>query len=55
MKQQLIKSITSAIIKRDDSLSIDEFAEAVATIVANEYGEHNYETFIKIIKNKLNK
>jgi hypothetical protein len=37
-----------------ESFWVTDFAKAVAHILADEYGEHNYETFIDELKKQLN-
>ena len=49
----LAKEIDKAMIKIDDSMSYKDFADAVATILRDEYGKHNYMRFIEELKNKL--
>lgn len=49
----LAKEIDKAMIKIDDSMSYKDFADAVATILRDEYGKHNYSRFIEELKNKL--
>ena len=49
----LAKEINKSIIKIDDSMSYKDFADAVATILRDEYGKHNYMPFIEELKNKL--
>jgi hypothetical protein len=50
---ELAKSIDKAMIKIDDSMSVDDFALACAKILKDEYGSHNYESFIKTLKYNL--
>lgn len=49
----LAKEIDKAMIKINDSMSYKDFAEAVATILRDEYGQHNYKGFIEELKNNL--
>lgn len=49
----LAKEIDKAMIKIDDSMSYEDFADAVATILRDEYGSHNYTKFLKSLKDKL--
>jgi len=51
--EALAKEINKAIIKIDDSMSYKDFAAAVATILRDEYGSHNYMPFIEELKNNL--
>jgi hypothetical protein len=36
-----------------ENLSSKEFADLVSDVMINEYGEHNYEDFKKVINQKL--
>jgi len=47
---ELVKAINMDIDKIDDSLSIKDFAMAVAKILEEQYGSHNYSEFDNIIK-----
>lgn len=49
----LAKEIDKAMIKIDDSMSYKDFAAAVATILRDEYGKHNYMPFIEELKKQL--
>jgi len=51
--EALAKEIDKAMIKIDDSMSYEDFADAVATILRDEYGSHNYTNFLKALKDKL--
>lgn len=51
--EKLAQEIDKSIIKIDDSLSVEDFALAVATVLTDNYGEHNYQKFLKILKDKL--
>ena len=51
--EALAKEIDKAMIKIDDSMSYEDFADAVATILRDEYGSHNYMKFLNALKNKL--
>lgn len=50
---KLSKDILKSINKIDDSLSYVDFAHAVAKILKDEYGSHNYNGFINELKKKL--
>ena len=50
---KLSKDIDKVLIKHDDSLSVNDFAKAIAKILKEEYGEHNYEKFINTLKENL--
>lgn len=51
--QQLSMAINNAMVKIDDSMSYKDFAEAVASILINEYGTHNYAPFMEILHARL--
>lgn len=50
---KLSSEINRAISRIDDSMSYVDFAHAVAKILKDEYGSHNYEPFIKELRKKL--
>ena len=50
---KLSKEINKSILKIDDSMSYADFAHAVAKVLKDEYGTHNYIPFIKELKKKL--
>lgn len=50
---KLASDINRAIVRIDDSMSYVDFAHAVAKVLKNEYGSHNYEPFIKELRKKL--
>ena len=45
--------IDSSIVKIDKNLSVDDFSKAVALVLIDTYGEHNFEPFIKTLKKYL--
>lgn len=47
------KAIDQAIAGVDESLSYSDFAKAVATILKNEYGVHNYDKFMEVLHSEL--
>lgn len=51
--EKLAQEIDKSIIKIDDSLSVEDFALAVATVLTDNYGEHNYQKFLNILKDEL--
>jgi hypothetical protein len=51
--QQLASAIDSAMVKIDDSMSYKDFAEAVASILINEYGTHNFNPFMEVLHARL--
>lgn len=50
---KLAIEINKSMIKIDDSMSYDDFAKAVAKILIDEYGQHNYEPFMKVLHSEL--
>lgn len=51
--EKIAALISSAIETDDDSLHVEEFAKAVALVMRNDYGTHNYESFINTLKTQL--
>jgi hypothetical protein len=51
--QKLAPKISKAIIEIDDSMSYVDFAQAVAQVLRDDYGKHNYEGFINELKKNL--
>ncbi len=51
--QKLANSINSAMIEIDDSMSYVDFADAVASILIDEYGTHNFNPFMERLQSKL--
>jgi hypothetical protein len=49
----LAAQINKAIIKIDDSMGYDDFALAVSKILKNEYGQHNFKPFMKVLHKDL--
>ena len=47
--EALAKAMDKAIIKIDDSMSYEDFALAVGQILRDEYGQHNYKGFMKVL------
>ena len=45
--------VKKAINTIDESMSVNTFANAIALVLLNEYGKHNYEKFITALKIKL--
>jgi hypothetical protein len=50
---KLASEINRAITKIDDSMSYVDFAHAVAKVLRDEYGSHNYTPFINELRKKL--
>ena len=50
---KLATEINKSMLKIDDSMSYENFAIAVAKILVDEYGEHNYAPFMKVLHNEL--
>lgn len=51
--QKLANSINSAMIEIDDSMSYVDFADAVASILIDEYGTHNFTPFMEVLHARL--
>ena len=51
--QQLTMAIDNAMVKIDDSMSYKDFADAVANILIDEYGTHNFNPFMKVLHARL--
>ena len=50
---KLSKDIDKVLIKYDENLGVEDFAKAIAKILKEEYGEHNYDKFIKTLKENI--
>ena len=50
---QAAKAIDDAIASVDESLSYKDFALAVAKILKNEYGAHNFDKFMEVLHTEL--
>lgn len=48
----LAKKINKVIEKHDEDLHIDELAQAIAEIIHESYGTHNFDKFIKGVTSK---
>ena len=51
--KSIASSINKAIISIDPDMPYMDFAKGVAQVLIDEYGTHNYEPFIKELKNAL--
>lgn len=51
--EKLAKEIDKAMLKIDASMNYEDFADAVATILRDVYGKHNYMPFLKALEDKL--
>lgn len=51
--QRLAIAINSAIMEIDESLSYKDLAEAVASILIEDYGTHNFAPFMELLQSKL--
>jgi hypothetical protein len=54
MIRQLVIEINLEIEKVDESLSCEDFAKAIAIILKDNFGQHNYNKFLKTLNNKIN-
>ena len=50
---KLASEINRAISRIDDSMSYVDLAQAIAKILKDEYGSHNYEPFMKELRKAL--
>jgi len=50
---EVAKGINKAIVDVDDSLSYKDFAEAVAILLKDEYGSHNFNPFMEVLHAEL--
>jgi hypothetical protein len=53
--EQLAEDIYNSIIRINDSMSYKDFAFAVARVLEDSYGTHNYDPFISKLKSDLDK
>ena len=53
VSDELAKQLDKIIDKIDDSMDIKDFAQGVAKILKNNYGTHNYNDFMKVLKDNL--
>ena len=51
--QSLANAINTAMLQIDDSMSYTDFAEAVASILIDEYGTHNFAPFMEVLHARL--
>tara|TARA_R110000796_G_scaffold218430_1_gene334375 strand:+ start:292 stop:726 length:435 start_codon:yes stop_codon:yes gene_type:complete len=51
--EALAKAMDKAMIKIDDSMSYADFALAVGQILRDEYGQHNFKPFMKVLHKDL--
>ena len=51
--EALAKAMDNAMIKIDDSMSYEDFALAVGQILRDEYGQHNFKLFMKVLHKDL--
>ena len=51
--EALAKAMDKAMIKIDDSMSYADFALAVGQILRDEYGQHTYKGFMKVLHKDL--
>ena len=51
--QSLANAINAAMLQIDDSMSYVDFADAVASILIDEYGTHNFTPFMERLQSKL--
>jgi len=51
--EALAKAMDKAMIKIDDSMSYEDFALAVGQILRDDYGQHNFKPFMKVLHTDL--
>ena len=51
--EALAKAMDKAMIKIDESMSYEDFALAVGQILRDEYGQHNFKPFMKVLHKDL--
>ena len=51
--QSLANAINTAMLQIDDSMSYTDFAEAIASILIDEYGTHNFTPFMEVLNARL--
>ena len=51
--QSLANAINAAMLQIDDSMSYVDFADAVASILIDEYGTHNFTPFMEVLHARL--
>jgi hypothetical protein len=51
--QSLANAINAAMLQIDDSMSYTDFADAVASILIDEYGTHNFTPFMEVLHARL--
>jgi len=51
--QQLAIAMNNAMVEIDDSMSYKDFAEAVASILIDKYGTHNFTPFMEVLHARL--
>jgi hypothetical protein len=47
------KDILNAIEKIDDNMHVEDFAKSIAKILIEQYGSHNYNKFLSVLKTEL--
>lgn len=52
--QDIAKAIDNTINTIDENLGVHDFAKAIAYVLKDQYGSHNYQQFITTLKNELN-
>ena len=51
--QSLANAINAAMLQIDDSMSYTDFAEAVSSILIDQYGTHNFAPFMEVLHARL--
>ena len=53
MAKELANKINSSINEIDESMSYNDFADAIAIVLQEQYGEHNFSSFLERLQSKL--
>ena len=53
MAKELANKINSSINEIDESMSYNDFADAIAIVLQEQYGKHNFSSFLKRLQSKL--
>ena len=53
MAKELANKINSSINEIDESMSYNDFADAIAIVLQEQYGKHNFSSFLERLQSKL--
>jgi predicted DsbA family dithiol-disulfide isomerase len=51
--KELANKINSSINEIDESMSYNDFADAIAIVLQEQYGKHNFSSFLERLQSKL--